>query len=127
MIVALIHWRIRPDEASREAFLAHWRNSSLIVDRSSLIGEFLTEAFPRRMFRMSNMRFSAPSAEYRSYFTFGLWQNLRAFEQAVSTYIPEEGHMLWFEQAPRERDLFHPVCYRIGEANLPLQDSPDVR
>lgn len=44
MIVALIHWRIKPDEASIAEFLKFWREQATVGDRAGLVGEFLSEA-----------------------------------------------------------------------------------
>ena len=46
MIVALIHWRIKPDEKSESAFRDHWKTRNSIAERSGLIGEFLSESLP---------------------------------------------------------------------------------
>ena len=45
LMVALIHWRIKPDEESNEMFLNHWKTNNTIGNRSGLIAEFLSE-FP---------------------------------------------------------------------------------
>jgi len=42
MIVALIHWRVRPYEQSIAALLDHWRTNNMIGDRSGLMAEFLS-------------------------------------------------------------------------------------
>ena len=44
MIVALIHWRIKPDEASKKKFLKHWNTRNPISDRTGLIAEFLSDS-----------------------------------------------------------------------------------
>jgi hypothetical protein len=44
MIVALIHWRIKPDEASQKKFLKHWNTKNSISDRTGLIAEFLSDS-----------------------------------------------------------------------------------
>jgi hypothetical protein len=50
MIIALIHWRIRPDEASITAFLDHWKTNNTIGDRSGLMAEFLSDSLPMKEF-----------------------------------------------------------------------------
>ena len=43
MHVVLVHWRIKPDEESINAFLKDWREVYTIGDRTGLIAEFLSE------------------------------------------------------------------------------------
>ena len=43
MFVVLIHWRIKPDDASKEAFLEHWKTNNSISDRTGLIAEFVSD------------------------------------------------------------------------------------
>src|SRR5260370_7131082 len=42
MIVALIHWRIKPDDTSKNAFLKHWKTKNPITARTGLIHESFT-------------------------------------------------------------------------------------
>jgi hypothetical protein len=44
MIVALIHWRIKPDDNSKNAFLKHWKTENPITGRTGLIAEFLSDS-----------------------------------------------------------------------------------
>ena len=46
MFVALIHRRIKPDDANKEAFLEHWKMNNSIGDRTGLIAEFVSDMLP---------------------------------------------------------------------------------
>ena len=46
MMVALIHWRIKPDEQNTRVFVTHWKTNNTIGDRSGLIAEFLSDSLP---------------------------------------------------------------------------------
>jgi hypothetical protein len=50
MIIALIHWRIRPDDESIKAFLHHWETNNTIRDRTGLMAEFLSDSLPMSQF-----------------------------------------------------------------------------
>jgi hypothetical protein len=50
VIVALIHWRIKPDETSIADFLRFWREDATVADRGELVGEFLSEVATPREF-----------------------------------------------------------------------------
>lgn len=51
MIVAIIRWRIKPDEESKQEFLADWKTHNSIADHSGLIAEFLSPSLPTADFR----------------------------------------------------------------------------
>ena len=123
MIVALIHWRIKPDAASEKAFLEHWNERNRIAGGSGLIGEFLTQALPEGAFEHANWDIAGPG-DHISYFTVGLWRDLESFKRAVSPYIEDEHD---FEQPGRRRAVFEPVEWRVGEAALPDKNSPRAR
>ena len=48
--VVLVHWRIKPDGESINAFLKDWREVYTIGDRSGLIAEFLSECLSAKEF-----------------------------------------------------------------------------
>jgi len=54
MFIALIHWRIKPDEDSKKAFLEHWNTRNSISNRSGLIAEFVSDT-PDRSPRMTHL------------------------------------------------------------------------
>src|SRR5882724_9723050 len=112
MIIALIHWRIQPDETSKAAFLHHWKTNNTIGDRAGLIAEFLSD--------------SLPMSDFKSYVTAGLWNDAEAFGDQVAAYFNDEKPMLPFEKYRRRRVIFRPVSWRIGHTSLPSNDSQGV-
>ena len=46
MFIALIHWRIKPDEESKAAFIQHWNTRNSISNRKGLIAEFVSDTLP---------------------------------------------------------------------------------
>ena len=128
MIVALIHWRVRPDEHSIAAFLDHWRTNNTIGDRSGLMAEFLSDSLPMTDFPYITWHLDAESlGNFKSYVTVGLWQDADAFREQVANYFNDTKPMLPFEQYRRRRVIFNPVHWRIGDASLPITDSDGVK
>src|SRR5437868_2976268 len=85
MIVALIHWRIRPDDESIEAFLDHWKTNNTIGDRPGLMAEFLSDSLSMSDFPYITWHLDAESlGNFKSYVTVGLWQDAEAFGEQVA-------------------------------------------
>lgn len=127
MIVALIHWRIRPDENSIAAFLEHWKTNNTIGDRSGLMGEFLSDSLPIADFPYITWHLDPESlGNFKSYVTVGLWADIPAFQKQVAAYFNDDKPLLPFEQYRRRRVIFKPVEWRTGQAPLPTSDSSGV-
>ena len=128
MIVALIHWRIKPDEESKQEFLAHWKIRNNIADRSGLIAEFLSASLPMADFPYITWHLDPESTgDFRSYVTVGLWQDSAAFRDQVAAYFNDDKPMLSFEKYRRRRVIFNPVEWRVGTALLPKTDTDGVQ
>jgi hypothetical protein len=129
MIIALIHWRIRPDEESQAAFLHHWKTNNTIGDRTGLMAEFLSDSLPMSEFPIAiTWHLDSESlGNFKSYATVGLWDDADAFRTQVANYFNDEKPMLPFEKYRRRRVIFRPVSWRMGEATFPIKDSPDVK
>jgi hypothetical protein len=128
MIIALIHWRIRPDEESIAAFLRHWKTNNTIGDRTGLMAEFLSDSLPMSQFPYITWHLDSESlGNFKSYVTVGLWQDADSFRDQVAAYFNDQKPMLPFEKYRRRRVIFEPVSWRIGGASLPDRDSPDVK
>src|ERR1051326_9480493 len=124
MIIALIHWRIRPDDESISAFLHHWKTNNTIRDRTGLMAEFLSDSLPMSQFPYITWHLDSESlGNFKSYVTVGLWQDAHAFREQVAAYFNDEKPMLPFEQYRRRRVVFEPVSWRSGEAPVPAFDS----
>ncbi len=128
MIVALIHWRIRPDETSKNEFLGHWKTNNTIGDRSGLVAEFLSDSLPMTEFPYITWHLDSESlGNFKSYVTVGIWDDAEAFHEQVASYFNDHKPLLPFEKYRRRRVIFRPVDWRIGERSLPTDDSPGVQ
>ena len=128
MMIALIHWRIKPNDESVEAFLEHWRTNNTIGDRSGLIAEFLSQSLPMAQFPFITWHLDAESlGNFKSYVTVGIWQDAADFAKQVAGYFNDENPLLPFEQYRRRRVVFKPAEWRIGCASMPTLDSPGVK
>lgn len=128
MFVALIHWRIRPEEEHRDAFVKHWQTKNTITDRRGLIGEFLSDSVSIPEFPYITWHLDPESlANFRSYVTVGIWDESDDFEDQVASYFNDDGPMESFEKYRRRRVVFRPIARRIGEVELPDSDSIGVQ
>jgi hypothetical protein len=129
MIIALIQWRIRPDEESQSAFLHHWKTRNAIEDRTGLLAEFLSDSPPTSGLPIPiTWHLDAESlGNFKSFVTVGLWDDAEAFRTQVAKYFNDEKPKEAFEKYRRRRVIFRPVSWRIGKATLPADDSPDVK
>jgi len=128
MIVALIHWRVKLDEASVAAFREHWRTKNSIADRSKLVAEFLSESLPIASFPCITWHLDPDSTgDFRSFVTVGIWEDTEAFHGQVAQYFNDGGPLHQFEQYRRRRVIFNPVEWRWGGTPLPTADSAGVR
>jgi hypothetical protein len=128
MMVALIHWRIKPDESSNTTFLNHWQTNNTIGNRSGLIAEFLSDSLPMAAFPYITWHLDAESlGDFKSYVTIGLWANANDFKEQIASYFNDDKAILEFEKYRRRRVVFNPIAWRIGETSLPNADSQGVK
>jgi hypothetical protein len=92
MFIALIHWRIKPDEESKKAFILHWNTSNSISNRKGLIAEFVSDTLPMANFPYITWHLDPESlGNFKSYVTIGLWADAADFQ---------EPHRLVLESGP---------------------------
>ena len=128
MFIALIHWRIKPDAESKAAFLEHWNTRNSISDRTGLIAEFVSDTLPMASFPYITWHLDPESlGNFKSLVTIGLWADADTFGKQVAKYFNDENPMLPFEKYRRRRVIFSPVGWRVGETELPTDDSPGVK
>lgn len=128
MIIALIHWRIRPDQKNVDAFLEHWRTRNTIDDRSGLIAEFLSDSLTMKDHPYITWHLDAESlGNFRSYVTVGIWADEEAFKTQIARYFNDEKPILDFEKYRRRRVVFRPIERRIGAVPLPSTDTVGVQ
>ena len=125
MVILLIHWKIRPDPTSVQAFRKWWKDHGL-PNPGNFSGEYLSEpltrdvaGFPCTTFNMST------DARFRSFFNIAIWKDQSAFRRDVIDRVVE-GHkeMEDFEFDHRERMVLEPLMSRPGK--LPLPDGPGL-
>jgi len=97
MIVALIHWRVKPDTKSKNAFIKHWKTNNFIPDRTGLIAEFLSDSMKIADFPWITWHLDPESlGNFKSYVTVGLWQDSIHFKDQVANYFNDDKPMLPF-------------------------------
>lgn len=125
MVIILVHWKIRIDEASQHAFKEHWSQVSDPGDRSEIIGEFLCRPMSAEEagFLCGDLGIGY-AALYASYFNVGLWESVEAFEaQIINPYVGKGTNKLPFEYEDRERMILQPQHWRMGLGSLPIGDA----
>jgi hypothetical protein len=128
MMVALIHWRIKPGAKNNSAFLSHWKTNNTIGKREGLIAEFLSDSLPMSDFPYITWHLDADSlGDFKSYVTVGIWKDAAAFSEQVSNYFNDGKPLLPFEKYRRRRVVFRPIAWRRGEAPIVEADSVGVK
>jgi|SRR5882724_2937648 len=128
IFIALIHWRIKPDDQSKAAFIEHWNTRNSINNRKGLIAEFVSDTLPMANFPYITWHLDPESlGNFKSYVTIGLWADAANFQEQVAQYFNDDQPLLVFEKYRRRRVIFEPVGWRVGETLLPGGDSPGVR
>lgn len=56
----------------------------------------------------------------------GTWANRDEFEEQIGRYFNDDKPIAPFELERRVRTVLKPVCWRVGEASLPVHDSGGV-
>ena len=121
MVIALIHWKIKPDAVSE--FLDYWRMKAVVQDRRGLIGEFLSEACHTSEFPWITWDLVGCEGVYRSFVNVGMWNNADDFHEQIGKYFAGPAERRSFEHEVRTRTILRPTCWRIGDSNLPPHDS----
>ena len=119
MVIALIHWKIKPDRVNE--FLGYWRKEAVVQDRKGLIGEFLSEACHTSDFPWITWDLTGCEGVYRSFVNVSMWSDVEEFHEQIGKHFtgkPEE-----FEYELRVRTILRPACWRMGDSHLPIHDS----
>ena len=127
-IVVLIHWRIKPGPEHVDAFLEFWRTKCTVEDRSGLVSELLSETLAVRDFPYITWHMDTDALDdHKSFINVGTWEDENAFQEQVGKNFNDDKPMLSFEKYRRRRIVLRPQCWRIGHANVPVDDSGGVR
>lgn len=109
MVIALIHWKIRPDR--------------VVQDRRGLIGEFLSEACHTNEFPWITWDLVGREGVYCSFVNVGMWSDAEEFHDQIGKYFTRKAASKEFEYESRVRTILRPACWRIGDSHLPGHDS----
>lgn len=121
MILVLIHWRIKPDDASEAAFFEFWTRVAKIDDKTNLIGEFLSAPVPASQFPFLVDDLSAGHSQgnCRHFINVGAWKDWESFNDQVGKFMDDAKPMKEFEAERRTRTILAPKQWRVGAAALP--------
>jgi hypothetical protein len=125
MVIVLIKWMIKPEKEAIDAFLHHWRTEALVQDRRGLVGEFLSEVDLEK-YTTWDVRGGSSRREGKLFVNVGTWANRDEFEEQIGRYFNDDKPIAPFELERRVRTVLKPVCWRVGEASLPVHDSGGV-
>lgn len=124
MILAIIMWKILPDEKSQQDFLEYWANILNPAHKDELSGEFLSEPLTQEEagFDCTVLGFPrAKETDYVPYFNVGLWNSVDAFHQEIIIpFVNADKHT--FEYEMRERMILRPRLWRSGQFHRPFND-----
>lgn len=125
MIIALIHWRIKPDEKSIAEFLKFWREQATVNDRTGLVAEFLSEAAKLKDYPYITWHLDQDHlGNFKSFVNVGIWSDEKAFYEQVAKNFNDDKLMEPFEAYRRRRVIIKPDSWRIGKSNPPSTDHP---
>ena len=126
MIIALIHWKIKPEQEMVDSFLDFWRKTAVVNDRSGLIGEFLTEAHSTAEYSWITWHLTGCEGKYRSFINVAYWNSAEDFYAQIGKLFETSTGTKEFEAEPRVRTVLKPNCWRMGDSTLPIHDSGGV-
>ena len=126
MIIALIHWKIKPEQKMVDRFLKFWRKKATVDDRRGLIGEFLTEAYSTAEYPWITWQLGGSEGKYRSFVNIGYWKSADDFYAQIGKHFESSTGLQPFEAEPRIRTVVKPNCWRMGDGTLPIRDSGGV-
>ncbi|MNY89386.1 hypothetical protein D3C78_56770 [compost metagenome] len=125
MIIVLIHWRIKPTSEAEAAFFEFWKNQAKILDKTQLIGEFLSAPMPATdfPFKVDDLSESHSNGMCKHFINVGVWKSWNGFNEQVGRYMNDSNPMLEFEAERRTRTVLDPRHWRIGNSHLPIEST----
>ena len=126
MIVALIHWKIKPEQEMVDEFLEYWRKTATVENRRGFIGEFLTEARLTTNYDWITWDLDGCEGKYRSFINVAFWNSADGFHEQIGKKFETSTGLEPFEAQPRVRTALNPKCWRMGDTYLPVHDSGGV-
>jgi hypothetical protein len=127
VLVALIHWRIKPDAENVRAFLEFWRTKATVENPAGLVGEFLSEPGSLKDFPYITWHLDPESlGDHKPFVNVAFWADEQAFRSQIAPKFNDDLPMLPFEKYRRRRVVLQPDSWRIGAARLPMSSSEGV-
>jgi hypothetical protein len=121
MSIIVVEWRIR--KGQEDAFLDYWSTRSRVMDRTSLVAEFLSRAESPEVFPWIRWEMDP---RWTTYVNVGIWSTASAFQENFGQFIDDSQPILDFEAERRRRVLLETERWRIGAATIPRSDHPKV-
>ena len=115
MRIVLVEWRIRKGE--EEQFLEYWSKRVPVLDRSGLIGEFLSRVESRQQYPWITWELNE---RWTTFVNVGLWREASNFEEQIGRYMDDTRPPMAFEAERRRRVLVAPERWRMGGTGLPI-------
>lgn len=126
MIIAIIHWRIKPTDVHVQAFLSKWAHE-LLPPREILVGEFLSVPLSPDEVGFPNSDLGLGSREeYRSFINVGMWESTEAFRREVYEPFGKRTELYDFEVDFPERLILGPLMWRVGVHPMPKADKLSI-
>jgi hypothetical protein len=124
----MVHWRIKPDEKSVQAFRNHWREINTVEVLDGLVAEFLSESLSAKDFPDTTW-YLDPDAlgDFRSFVNVALWRDAEDFQEQIARHYNDKREMLPFEKYRRRRLVAESTDWRVGKFPMPEKHSPGVR
>lgn len=124
MIIVVIHWRIRPGDVHRNAFLREWAETLTINERDHLVGEYLSRPMTSEEAGFECGLLGLPRTDqFESFFNIALWDDFESFRREVidpHAGSPKEPRP--FEYGYRQRLALKPQLWRAGLSKPPMED-----
>jgi hypothetical protein len=106
MHVVLVHWRIKPDEESVNAFFKHWREVNKVEVRDGLVAEFLSESISAKVFPHTTWHLDPESlGDFKSFVNVAVWRDAKDFHEQIARHYNDTRAMLPFEKYRRRRTV----------------------
>ena len=122
MFIVLIKWKIKPGH--EESFLTYWKQELKVRDNHELVGEFLCSPKSREYATWSLPEPGDPPCAI--FLNVGIWQSEAAFLEQIEPYFADDEEPHYFEASRRLRIVLSADAQRIGQAQLPRQNSEGV-
>lgn len=122
MVIVLVKWKVKLGR--EQSFLKHWKRELKVKNNLGLVGEFLCTPKSREY---ATWRLPDPGDPPCAIFlNVGIWKSESAFLEQIEPYFSDDEEPLHFEARRRVRTILGTDACRIGQTQLPRNNSKDV-